>query len=306
METYRAVNRNHSVVPDGASTNNTEAAETQSSTNGLSRNVSAVIEEPSLENLDESKTSKKRLCDRISGLWLIRKIIAFFKALFGSEEEATDSATAHKCQEDNNPLVLYANALSSTTHELDRKIRTYINLNDNLQKIREWFKKCVSRLDQLQIEIASANESENLKETVTEIEQSLDWIKFCIADAETDARNNSSETPRKDRAGTGRKKDRTGTGRKKDMPRIVVFNRSYYDDFVELRYEKAKEVLQDHKPQLAEIEAIREQYKQSADALILNRNGNNFTSKMEVVTAKFKYDLLEVIYHFEQQGQRQN
>ena len=137
METYRAVNRNHSVVPDGASTNNTEAAETQSSTNGLSRNVSAVIEEPSLENLDESKTSKKRLCDRISGLWLIRKIIAFFKALFGSEEEATDSATAHKCHKDNDPLVLEANSLSSATLELDSKIRTHIDLNDNLPEIKE-------------------------------------------------------------------------------------------------------------------------------------------------------------------------
>lgn len=296
METCSTVNRNRSVTSDGTSTNNTEAAATQSSTNGLNRNVSATAGEPSLKNLDEPKTSKKSLCDRILGLWLIRKIITFFKELFGSGE-VTDSATAHKYHKDNDPLVLEANSLSSATLELDSKIRTHIDLNDNLPEIKEDLEKCVSRLAQLKTGIASANRSRDLEKTVTEIEQSIDWMKFCITDAETDTRNDSGEMPLK---------DNPGTSRTKDKPRIVVLNRDYYDDFVALRYEKAQKVLQDHKPQLAEIEAIRKQYEQAADAVVLDHNGNNFTSEMKIITASLKYDLLKVIYHIEQQGQRQN
>ncbi|WP_211829270.1 hypothetical protein [Kistimonas asteriae] len=70
----------------------TEAEAVQSEASGLNRTISNEKVESLQPTLDESKTSDKRLCDRICDLWLIRKIIDFFKGLFSSKE-VTDPAS---------------------------------------------------------------------------------------------------------------------------------------------------------------------------------------------------------------------
>lgn len=59
-----------------------DAEKLQGSAEGLNRAVSMGDGELVSETLDKSKTSNKSLCERLCGLWLIRKIIAFFKRLF--------------------------------------------------------------------------------------------------------------------------------------------------------------------------------------------------------------------------------
>ena len=59
-----------------------DAEKLQGSAEGLNRAVSMGDGELVSETLDKSKTSNKSLCERLCGLRLIRKIIAFFKRLF--------------------------------------------------------------------------------------------------------------------------------------------------------------------------------------------------------------------------------
>ena len=63
-----------------------EAEAVPGEANGLNRTISAVNAESLQTTLNEPKTRKKSLCDRICSLWLIRKIIGFFKRLFRSKE----------------------------------------------------------------------------------------------------------------------------------------------------------------------------------------------------------------------------
>ena len=63
-----------------------EAEAVSGEANGLNRTISATKAESLQTTLKEPKTSKKSLCDRICNLWLIRKIISFFKRLCRSKE----------------------------------------------------------------------------------------------------------------------------------------------------------------------------------------------------------------------------
>ena len=82
---------NHVVVPCGDGAAAIEVKAVRKSANGLNRTLSVENGKSLSITLDEPRVNKKSLCDRICGLWIIRKIINFLKGVFCSRK-VIDSA----------------------------------------------------------------------------------------------------------------------------------------------------------------------------------------------------------------------
>ena len=87
MERRGSVNSgNHVVAPGGDGAAAIEVTAVRGSVNGLNRTLSVEDGKSLSITLDEPRVNKKSLCNRICGLWIIRKILDFFRGVFCSRK----------------------------------------------------------------------------------------------------------------------------------------------------------------------------------------------------------------------------
>ena len=162
--------------------------------NGLNRAISVEEGESVSEALDESKTSRKSLYDRICNLWLIRKIrkiIGLFKKLLtcSGKDVAPVSKNAGKlmnvrdCTALADRLLCKVRALVETIEKQDPPPDQWTETELKLEELSD-------ELTQLERNISAFMSRESDYEEMainylatqkTEIEMHIDWVKFYLA-----------------------------------------------------------------------------------------------------------------------------
>ena len=172
-------------------------AAAQDPMNGLNRAVSAETGESFSEALDESKTSRKSLYDRICNLWLIRKIrkiIGLFKKLLtcSGKDVASVSDNAGKLMniEDfdvlADTLLCKVHALVETIEKqptpLDQRAKSRLQLEEKLEEFSAeltQLKKNISAFKSRKSDYDS-DAMTRLVEQESKIKGHIDWIKFYL------------------------------------------------------------------------------------------------------------------------------
>ena len=268
-----------------------DAETIQSPASGSNRRIMPVDNESLLESLEEPRTSSKSLCDRICGLWLIRKIINLFKKVFvcsrknidpGSEEaarsgggvavkaETTREIPAHefrlvKC-------VSKSELLLGTVRDLCEMVENKDPASDNWTDISVLFEQLKTSLDQLESDISylksCQSEFDNVKdrerieqlaERKEEIDMCSGWIEFHIKDSRADGYYNC--------------------------------NMRYYDTTLTHLYNVAKKALSGQKSQLGDLDTLYQTARSSAEKKI--KDGHACDAINDV--AEFKTGMLGLV-----------
>ena len=223
-----------------------ETAETESvhgSLNGLNRTLSAENGKSLSATVDEPRTNKKSLCDRIGCLWMVREIIALFKKLFcliksiGSVCEMTVPVVAStgKSTAASASCARGVDLLLKEVCDLAEKVEIKRISLDELREAGVWVKEFSLRLDQLEAAIKGANRENNLDKKIIKIKDHIGWLRVHI-----------------------------GTILKKGY--CLCCDRNYYDDLVYHRYDAARLVLKGNSQKLVELGTLLTVYRQAADA----------------------------------------
>lgn len=222
------------------------------SANGLNRVLSAESGKSVSATLNPSKTGNKNLCGRICDLWLVRKVIDFFKDLFRSKQ-VVESGCGENCDNNCNQKIKMIVPVTASKHgrcddlsvEADLPLKAMfgqvwdmtakVPSVGNLQKIKASAKKVAARFDRLKDNIKLVNRSVDLDAGKMKIENLPGRLNGHVKTTET----------------------------MKDY--CLCCNRGGYDDCVKRRYDVAKEVLKDHRQQLVELEAVYGNYKRAIE-----------------------------------------
>lgn len=108
MEKSGGIYGDHHVVGRSCVGEVADAEMLPGSANGLNRVLSVESGKSVSATLNQSKTGDKNLCGRICDLWLVRKVIDFFKDLFRSEqvvESGCDEICNNNCNRKRKMIV---------------------------------------------------------------------------------------------------------------------------------------------------------------------------------------------------------
>ena len=222
------------------------------SANGLNRILSVESGKSVSVTLNQSKTGNKNLCDRICDLWLVRKVVDFFKDLFCSKqvvESGCDENCNNNCNQKRKMIVPVTASKHGRFDDLSveadlplkvmcgqaKDITARATSVDDLQKTKASIKKVVAWFDRLKDNIKLANRSVKLDARKRKIENFPGRLNGHVKTTET------------------------------MKYYCLCCNRGGYGDCAKRRYDVAKEVLKDHRQQLVELEALYGNYTRATE-----------------------------------------
>ena len=267
-----------------------DAETVQSPASDFNRRIIPVDNESLLESLEEPRTSSKSLCDRICGLWLIRKIINLLKKVFvcsrknidpGSEEAARSGGGAVKAETTRNvsahefrlvKCVSKSVLLLGDVDDLCKMVEDKDPASDNWTNICVSFERCKTSLDQLEDDMSYLESCQSRFDKVSnrkriakltarkeKIDMRLNWVEFCIRDSRKDGYYN--------------------------------YNMRYYDTTLTHLYNTAKNVLPSKKSLLGDLDTLYQTARSSAEQKIKDRHAGDAMDDV----VKFKTGILDLV-----------
>ena len=173
------------------------AAAAQDPVNGLNRAISVDEGKSFSEALDESKTSHKRLYDRICDLWLlhkIRKIIGLFRKLFTCSRKETCSRTGVVSASEETGKLMNIRECTALAYTLFYKVHALVETVEKQDPSLDRWAENQSRLEEFSAELTQlkknisdlksrqsdydTEEMDHLVEREIKIKSYIDWLRF--------------------------------------------------------------------------------------------------------------------------------
>lgn len=191
----------------------TDAEVIQNPASGLNRTISVEDGNSSSETLDEPKTSNKSLYERICDLWLIRKIIGFFKRLLICSRKDADPCSTEPVKLSMNAvglmlkssmsavsLMLRATTLHNEVCNLGTSVEAqdppfdkWANAESSLVDFHARLKRLKNDISDLKSRSSDmTRKSDKTDSLVTQTAMRLNWLDFYIKDDRKDGYHDSN------------------------------------------------------------------------------------------------------------------